>query len=299
MPADSDLARLCIVGCGYTGRELARQALAASVAVYGLTRSKRGLAEMEKMGIPGDRLDLDAGKARLPGELSQPGAHLAYLAPPGSQSTSDPRIAALLSKLVIAPAGFVYVSTSGVYGDCRGALVDEATPVNPQTNRAHRRLAAEVMVQDWCGNNGVPWTILRAPGIYGPGRLPLARLLDGEPVLDEADANPGNRVHVYDLAAAILRCLQVGSRNSIYNVSDGDHRTTTAFLRCVAELAGLPSPVTLTGRKAEAAMNPRRLSFVSESRRLDSRRIRLELGFELKYADPEEGIRASLPSKPP
>jgi len=293
-PEDS---KLCIVGCGYTGRELARQALAAHADVYGLTRSDRGLAALTETGIPGARLDLDDEQVRLPDELSRPGIRVAYLAPPGRQSSSDPRMAAFLAKLAVAPAALVYVSTSGVYGDCQGALVDEATPVNPQTVRARRRLAAEAMVKEWCAAKGVPWTILRAPGIYGPGRLSLARLREGEPVLDEADAYPGNRIHVFDLAAAILCCLGRRSQNGkgdIYNVSDGDHRSSTAFLRRVAEIAGLPPPVTLRREEAKATMSTQRWSFLSESRRLDSRRIRRELGFELKYADPDEGIRASL-----
>jgi nucleoside-diphosphate-sugar epimerase len=300
MPAKPELPehfRLCIVGCGYTGRELARQAMSADAPVYGLTRSERSLAAMTDAGIPGETLDLDDESLELPEALSRPGIGVAYLIPPGRHSTSDARLAAFLKGLAVKPAAFVYLSTSGVYGHCQGALVDETTPVNPQTERAVRRLAAERMVKEWCTDKGVRWTILRAPGIYGPGRLSLARLKSGEPVLAEADANPGNRIHVVDLAAAILCCFFHASGSSIYNLSDGDHRSSTAFLARVSEIAGLPPPITISREEAKATMSANRWSFLSESRRLDGRKIQQELGFVLRYADLDEGIRASLENR--
>ena len=289
--------KLCIVGCGYTGRELARQAIAAGLPVYGLTRSERGLIAMADAGIPGGRLELDGDNVSLPAELSQPGVGIAYLVPPGRHSSSDPRLAAFLKALPVRPAALVYLGTSGVYGDCQGALVDEATPVNPQTERASRRLAAERMVKEWCTDKGARWTIVRAPGIYGPGRLSLTRLKLGEPVLAEADANPGNRIHVEDLAAAILCCFRRAADGRIYNVSDGDYRSGTAFLKRVSEIAGLPPPVTIGREEAKATMSAQRWSFLSESRRLDGSRIQRELGFELRYAEVDEGIRAGLDNR--
>ncbi len=258
-----------IAGCGYTGTRVAER-LAPQGPVIGLTRK----AHTFEFTAPFDVI---------------------YLVPPPAPGTTDPRIERFLDALPAAPGRIVYVSTTGVYGDAGGATVTEDTPPAPMTDRARRRLAAETALRAWCKPRKIEWVILRVPGIYGPGRLPLDRLQRGEPALAESEAGPGNRIHVEDLAdICVAALLQPQARNRIYNVGDGDHTTSTAFLGIVARLAGLPPPAQLPLGQLQALKSDVAQSFLGESRRVDTTRLRKELSLRLRYENLEEGIRASL-----
>jgi nucleoside-diphosphate-sugar epimerase len=189
---------------------------------------------------------------------------------------------------------FVYISTTGVYGDAAGGLVDETTPVAPGTDRARRRVAAEGAAQSWCAAHGVRCVILRVPGIYGPQRLPLERLQRREPALRPEDAGPGNRIHVDDLVAAILLCCDSAAATGIYNVTDGDHSSSTQYLQLAAAAAGLAPPPLVSMAEARERIPAGMLSFLLESRRVDNRRLRQELGLQLRYPTLAAGVRASL-----
>lgn len=267
--ADKSPRTFVVAGRGYTGTRVAER-LAPQGTIVGLTRK----AHAVEFAAPFD---------------------VVYLVPPPSPGTTDPRLERFLAALPAAPGRIVYVSTTGVYGDAGGATVTEETPPAPATDRARRRLAAETALRAWCEPRKVEWVILRVPAIYGPGRLPLARLLRNEPALAEADEGPGNRIHVEDLAdICVAALLQPQARNRIYNVGDGDHTTSTAFLSLVATLAGLPPPPQLPLNQLQAYKSNDALSFLDESRRVDTSRLRQELGFKLRYPTAEAGIRASL-----
>ena len=221
-----------------------------------------------------------------------------YTVPPRQDDPGDPRLDAFLGAISCAPARVVYLSTSGVYGNQNGGLTSESTPPNPQTDRAHRRLAAETMLTRWCDDQGVSLVIFRVPGIYGPGRLGLDRLRAGEPVLDEASAPPGNRIHVDDLATACIAALNVDAAPGVYNLGDGDHRSSGAFAAAVAREAGLPPPDRLSLGDARRTWSAKRLSFVMESRRLDTQRMRDVLGVQPRVwrsgrRDPREPRRGA------
>ena len=95
--------------------------------------------------------------------------NIVYTVPPARLPIGD-----FLASLESNPARFVYLSTTGVYGDCGGKLIDEATPVAPETERAEQRVAAEDTLRDWSQHENVELVVMRVPGIYGPGRLGLA-----------------------------------------------------------------------------------------------------------------------------
>lgn len=222
-----------------------------------------------------------------------------YLAPPPTapaEGRDDPRVVRALAAL--QPGGvvrFVYVSTTAVYGDTDGASVDESAPLQPGTARGARRCAAETAVRKACTAGGVDWSILRVPGIYGPGRLPLERLRRGEPVLRRDTARPGNRIHVDDLVDALhLLLTHEAAANAVFNVSDGDPCSMTDYLCAVAATAGLPMPPEVSMDEARRVLSPQMLSYLEESRLLDSSRIRRELGFAPRYATSAAGIAASL-----
>jgi nucleoside-diphosphate-sugar epimerase len=282
-----------IVGCGYTGRRLALR-LAPHCEVVGWVASTESVRALEVLGLSAQRVDLDRAE-RLPLEPRWlEGTALCYLAPPPHHGDIDTRLAHLLALLPEQPRTLLYMSTTGVYGDRGGAEVSETTPIRPSTSRALRRADAERQVTAWSARTGNRAVILRVPGIYGPGRLPLERLRRGEPVIRGSDSGSGNRIHVDDLVTACVTALKHPDARGIYNVGDGNPATTSEFFTRVALLAGLPPPRQVDLEEARRVLSPAMLSFAGESRRVSTARICRELGFAPRYASLDEGIRASL-----
>lgn len=288
-----------IVGCGDIGRRVAALEIAEGRSVAGLARSDEAAGSLERRGIRAVRGDLDRPES-LAGLPAAPEV-LHYFAPPPAAGTGDPRLAALLAALdpTALPRRLVYIGTSGVYGDCRGAWVDEDSPLNPRTDRARRRLDAERQLREFGERFGVPCAILRVPGIYGPGRLPVERIRRGLPVLDERESPYSNRIHADDLAAACRAAARLGRAGRAYNISDGHPTTMTDYFNRVADLYGLPRPPAVSLDEARRALSSELLSFLEESRRLDNRRMREELGVEPRYPDLARGLPACLEAERP
>jgi nucleoside-diphosphate-sugar epimerase len=266
------------VGAGYTGARVLKR-LPDALAL-GRSRSGDG------------HLDLDRDD-RLHVELREEYAVI-YSVPPASDQPGDPRFARFLELLPHPPTRLVYLSTTGVYGNRDGERVDETSEPLPGSARAERRLAAERMLADWCTGRDTTAVVLRIPGIYGPGRLGTDRIRAGMPVIEEKEANPGNRIHVDDLATCCIAALSPDVPDGICNVGDGDHRSGTWFMNEVARQAGLPPPPTISLAEAQETFSPMRLSFLRESRIVDTTRMREVLGVLPKYADAADGIAASL-----
>jgi len=280
-----------IIGCGDVGVRVARLVQDRGGQVAALARSDAAAVRLQGFGIepvPGD-LDELASLASLP----VAGKLIFYLAPPPGGGPLDTRMRNFCAALerVQAPARVVYVSTSGVYGDCGGAWVTEQTPVNPQTSRARRRLDAETVLLHWAKPRGVAVVTLRVTGIYGPGRLPLARLQQGHPVLCEAESPPTNRIHADDLALVCLAAAEKGVDGEVFNVSDGHPGTMTQYFNAVADMLGLPRPPQVTMAEAREVMTPMMLSYLTETRRMDNRRMLERLGITLRYPDLESGLK--------
>ena len=194
-----------IVGCGYVGQRLALRLRARlrRHCARALRRARRGArapGHPRARDRPGSR---PCGRRRF---------RSGWIRPPSSTSRrrpaigeSDLRLDRFLQLATVPPRTFVYMSTTGVYGDTGGAAVDESSPVQPRTDRARRRVSAEEMTRVWCNERRVRRVVLRVPGIYGPGRLPLERLRRVEPVVRARDAGISNRIHVDDLVEACVR----------------------------------------------------------------------------------------------
>jgi nucleoside-diphosphate-sugar epimerase len=266
------------VGAGYTGARVMKRL----PEVVGLGRSRSGE----------QRLDLD-NDSRLRLELPQRYAVI-YSVPPAPDQPGDPRLSRFLAMLPHAPERFVYLSTTGVYGNRDGDRVDESSEPRPESASAERRLAAERMLAEWCTGRQTTAVVLRVPGIYGPGRLGTDRIRAGMPVLEEKAANPGNRIHVDDLATCCVAALSSSVPDGIYNVGDGDHRSGSWFSNEVARQAGLPPPPTIGLAEAQETFSPMRLAFLRESRIVDTTKMRQLLGVVPKYSDAADGIAASL-----
>lgn len=282
-----------IAGCGYVGQRLAAR-LRDRFEVAALVRTSETAAALERQGIKTIVIDLDRVRAgaSIPERLDQEA--VVYLTPPPGVGESDLRLDRFLHLAIVPPKAFVYMSTTGVYGDTDGGFVDESAPVQPRSERARRRVSAEEMTRVWCTERRVRRVVLRVPGIYGPGRLPLERLKQREPVVCPEDAGITNRIHVDDLVTACERAVVNKEARGVYNVTDGNSISSTAFFDTVARLADLPYPPRVSMEEAQLTFSPERLSFLNESRRVGNDRMLRHLGVTLKYADLEAGIRASL-----
>lgn len=283
-----------IIGCGDVGRRVADAERAAGETVTALVRSAHSAARLDAPGLHVARGDLD-NPVTLAG-LPTREARVYYFAPPPPSGTADPRLRNFLAHIApdTLPARIVLISTSGVYGDCHGEWVTEDRPPRPDADRARRRLDAEQQLRAWGEAHAVPVVILRVPGIYGPGRLPEKRLRAGEPVLCEEESPWSNRVHIEDLVRA---CLAAGERNrpgAVYNISDGHPTTMTDYFNRVADVLGLKRPPPITLVQARATLSEGMQSYLAESKRLDNRRMREELGVEPRYPDLIQGLAACV-----
>jgi nucleoside-diphosphate-sugar epimerase len=208
-----------------------------------------------------------------------------HLAPPSSGSTRDLRTRRLLAALSqgALPKRLIYISTSGVYGDCDGAPVSETRKVNPQTARAERRVDAERQVREWARRNGVNASILRVPGIYAAERLPLERLRSGMPAIISEEDSFTNHVHADDLGRIIVAAVRHGRPNRVYLASDDGEMKMGDYFDAVADAYLLPRPARVTRAEAQRKLPESMLSFMNESRRLENGRMKAELKVRLMF----------------
>lgn len=192
------------------------------------------------------------------------------------------------------PQGLIYISTTGVYGDCGGALVDETRACRASTARAQRRVDAERRLRDFGRRSGVRVAILRAPGIYAADRLPLDRLQRGDPVLTDDDDVFTNHIHAEDLARLACLALFRAPAGRVYNATDDSDLKMGDYFDAVADAFGLPRPPRLPRGEIAQRLSPLTLSFMSESRRLDNRRLKRELCAGLGYPTIADGLRDAV-----
>lgn len=272
--------RLLIVGCGDVGMRLL-PLLRPYFRVFATTSQPSRCAELRALGAVPLVVDLDqpATLRRLAGLASS----VVHLAPPPAEGALDRRTRNLTA-ILPEHARLVYVSTTGVYGDCGGLLFDESRPVAPSNARAVRRVDAEQVLRGWARRTGGHLSILRVPGIYAADRLPLKRLQAGTPALIEEDDVYTNHIHADDLAAIIARALFRGLPNRVYHAVDDSDMKMAAYFDAVADAHQLPRPPRLPRAELRQVVTPALLSFMSESRRLSNGRIKRELGVRLRYA---------------
>ncbi len=283
---------MSIVGCGYTGLKLAQRWLALGAQVRGFATRADSLDRIAATGAQAIALNLDGATAS---NIDIDGHLVYYSVPPAAHGSGDSRLEAFFGAVSGQPGRFIYLGTTGVYGDRAGALVDEQVEPAPSSARGLRRLAAETRIRQWAERRGAVWCILRIAGIYGPGRLPLERLRRAEPAIRPEDCTPGNRIHVDDLVTACMAAgLSARAERRIVNVADGTTHSATEYLQIVARLSGLPAPPLVSRAEAQLCFRASAWSFLADSRRIDNRRLTDELGVALAYHDLEAGIRASL-----
>jgi len=280
--------RVLLIGCGDVALRTARL-LHPKVRLYGLTRRGDDAAKLRAHGIVPLIGDLD--RLRSLERLRTAPFAVLHFAPPPSEGRDDSRTRKLIAALARArsiPQRFVYISTSGVYGDCGGAHVAETRPRRAATPRSRRRVAAEDRLRDWAKRYGVALSILRAPGIYAETRLPLDRIRQGTPVLAPVDDVFTNHIHAEDLARATVAALFHARPNRAYNVTDDAEMQMGGWFDAVADAFQLPRPPRVSWEEAEGRIAPLLLSFMSESRRLSNARMKRELRVRLRYKTPQQ-----------
>ena len=281
-----------IIGCGDIGKRVAKELLHQECRVQATARHSDGAEELEALGMNPLVANFD-DRENLP-RLVVHQQGLFYFMPPQGGGTIDARMANFCRMLAPdnCPRRIVYMSTSGVYGDCGDTLVTEETPLNPLTSRAKRRVSAETQLQEKARELGFDLIILRVTGIYGPGRLPLAQLHKGHQVLRPEDSPETNRIHSQDLVRICLAAMERGEPGDIFNVCDGQPGSMSEYFTAVADLFSLPRPQQLSWDEARQVMNPLTLSFLQESRRMTNRKLLDKLGLELLYPTLKEGLEA-------
>lgn len=275
---------LLIAGMGDIGRRLA--AAHPELRILGIARSAESAALARKAGatpIPAD-LDRRSSLARLAGLAPW----VLHLAPPPADSDGDPRtrqLIAALAKRGSLPRRLVYISTSGVYGNCNGERVFEHRPTAARNARARRRVDAERQLRRFAARNGIRLTILRAPGIYAADRLPLERIRKQTPAVVGAEDSYTNHIHADDLARLTWLALFRGKPNRVYHAVDDSVKKMGDYFDMVADHFGLPRSPRISRAEAQQVLSPALLSFLNESRILDNTRLKTELRAKLSYPD--------------
>jgi len=292
--------RIVIVGCGDVGLRLARQ-VGKRARLYGLLRSPDRAAQLRAAGvrpIPGN-LDDRRALRRLAGIL-RAADWLIHLAPPPGSGETDPRTRNLLTALNRSslPRTLVYVSTSGVYGDCNSEVVFETRTPRPGNARAKRRLDAERRLRRRAAATGRRLAILRAPGIYAEDRMPAERVRQGLPALRAEEDIYTNHIHADDLAGLCLAAARRGRGGRAYNAVDDSGLKMGDWFDVVADHLGLPRPPRLPRAEVMAAVTPAMRSFLAESRRLDNGRIKHELRYRLRRPTVHDGLPPARKTHP-
>lgn len=290
------MANILIIGCGDIGTRCARLLLPKH-RIFALARNAAAANRLHAEGImpiPGD-LDQAASLQRLAG-VADWVLHFAPPSPAGRHDLRTRNLLSVLGKRAILPRRLVYISTSGVYGDCGGAVIDETRTPHPDTARGVRRLDAETQVRRWGCRHGIATPIVRAPGIYALDRLPLERLRQGTPVLHAEDDVFTNHIHADDLALIAVHALRHGRAGRVYHASDDSVLKMGDYFDRVASAFGLPYPPRISRSVAETSLPASRLSFMQESRRMTNVRIKHELRVCLNFPDVDTTLNAKHPA---
>lgn len=298
--------RLLIVGCGDIGLRVAHllsqvgYGVSSSASprcrfvIRALTSSPSRIPHLRAQGITPLKGNLDQHQTLF--RLAGVATHVLHLAPPPGQTQEviDPRTRNLMRVLRYRRAPeLVYVSTTAVYGDASGSLIDETSPPRASLERALRRLDAEGVVRHYGRNSKARSSILRVPGIYAPDRdggTPRTRLLKGLPVLNATDDVYSSHIHGDDLARSLIAALFRGANQRIYNACDDTDLKMGDYFDLAADLYGLPRPPRLSREQAREVLSPLQMSYMNESRRLRNVRLKRELRVRLWFPTVAAGL---------
>ena len=285
--------RLFCFGFGYSAAALAGHLSLHGFTVTGTSRSEAGCLAIEALGHEAVRFD---GAAPMKPGVLEGNTHVLVSVPPGANG--DPVLrwhATDLAALAKSIAWLGYLSTTGVYGDHGGGLVDENSTLQPTSARGQRRLVAENRWLDLHRTSGLPLHIFRLAGIYGPGRNPFEALQRGTARRVVKPGQVFSRIHVDDVAGVLEASVFKPHPGRVYNLADDEPAPPQDVVLHAATLLAVPPPPEIPFDKAPLSAMAR--SFYGESKRVNNRRIKDELGYELRYRSYREGL-AALKTRP-
>lgn len=280
--------RVLILGAGYSGRVIARMLVQQGASVIGTNRSEGKAALLSKDGV---RPEIYAGGGFTPaqGAILSKTTHLVVSVAPNEMG--DPVLHDLLcAGMINLPAlrGIVYLSTVGVYGDHRGAWVDEMAECKPASRRSSQRLEAETNWRNFANDAGADLTILRLSGIYGPGRNAFVNLQNGTARRIIKPGQVFNRIHVDDIAGAVSHLMQT-EQSGVFNVADNEPAPPQDVVAFAASLMGVDAPPEIPFD--QATMTPMGRSFYEDCKRVSNGKL-AESGYDLLYPSYREGMRS-------
>ena len=279
------MKNIWIIGCGDIGRRVFNRISQLyqneEHSTSALVKSNESYEICMSLGINAHLVNLDEPISLEKAAFKN--AEIFYFAPPPKTGDTDNRLENFLSHIKDLPLKIVLISTTGVYGDCKGEWIDEAQPLNPQTDRAKRRASAEMQLTKWAKVHQKPYIILRVPGIYALDRLPLSRLKKKLPVVQSSEAAFTNRIHADDLAFVCIKAMESNFTQEIFNVTDGSPGTMVDYFNAIADYSGLERPKQISLEEAQSTLSAGMLSYAGESRKIGNEKLLSQLGLSLEY----------------
>ena len=285
--------RVLIVGCGYVGLPLGAELVRQGHEVFGLRRSVAAGDELKAAGLKPLFADITRPEslAKLPREFDW----VVNCAAAGGGTVEDYRQLCLagtrnlLAWLRPAPRAYVYTSSTGVYGQDDGSLVEETLPAAPATETGKILVATENLLLTAAAEANFPAVILRVAGIYGAGRGHwLRQFLADEARLEGDGGRFLNMIHRDDLIGCILAGLEHGRTGAVWNAADNEPVSQLKMFEWLAEKLGKPLPPAAP----ESPTEGRRRSVTNK--RISNLRLRQETGYTFNYPTFREGYSAEL-----
>ena len=183
-----------------------------------------------------------------------------------------------------------YLSTTGVYGNTNGALVDENSSLNPSNKRSEYRLLAERSWLELSYSQKFPIHVFRLAGIYGLGRNIFDQILEGRAQRVHLPGHKFSRVHVEDLVGVLIASIITSEPGEIYNVCDDQPASQSDVVTCACEILNINPPAFINFEEAVKFMTPMSQSFWKDNRRVDNTKIKKNLGISLLYPTYREGL---------
>ncbi|VAW59738.1 Nucleoside-diphosphate-sugar epimerases [hydrothermal vent metagenome] len=292
-----------IVGCGYVGKKIAALLTGQQQPPTCFVQSEKSKTTAKLQALDIYRLELDRATPSIPARQMNAAFHnasVAYLVPPPPRGEVDTRMShftGMLETCSVVPKKILLISTTGVYGDCKGQWIDETQAENPQAERAHRRLSAESQLKNYCKKKGVKCVIFRVPGIYSAEKLPIRRITSGEAIVCAQDSGFTNRIHVDDLAAFCAEALISEPEAGIYNCCDGQPSTMHDYFTQVARAMNLSMPEEISLQQAQQQLSVGMLSYLAESKRISNKKLLNHFETQFKYPDLQAGLKSAVAEK--
>jgi len=292
---DADKRTLFCFGLGFTGTALANTLLSQGWSVAGTRRGADEVSSETKENCSLLVFDGSCGSDAVVKALHQ-ASHVLVTIPP--QKESGDAVLKYFKQTLIDHPGLRwlgYLSTTGVYGDRGGDWVDESSDLCPQWAHQKRRADAEAQWLELNNSYGIPVHVFRLAGIYGPGRNLLERVREGTARRIDVPGLVFNRIHVLDVVQVLTASMARPNPGAVYNVSDDRPAPPAEAVAFACELLQVEVPPLVS--LDEAGLSEMGRGFYATNKKVRNRKIKKELGVELRYPDYQAGLRALLKSR--